>query len=975
MKTLLRSTFIAAPGDLPDQLLTNFHILNDCSFSFTVDQDVAIWNVIRDFTLSHGHAPRIETLEQHFNHTKEFACADRLNEIKILEALIRGDFLRRLETLDEDKRSKETRDLLQEANEILQTGKEIQYGREKIILRGPLDAIRHVLDKSHDLVAPLRGAKLSGDAATAGAFLLERYELVKNDPRKGIGQHSGYQYDDLGGAKRQELWIHAGFTGAGKSTFALNWAYNQAVYYNYSSLFFSLEMHFTQCIMMLYSMHSMHEKFRDIRMQLGLQTNPNNTTGLPYECLEDGKLHEFHPNAEIFFRDFVVPDWESMLGQGYGTVHIEVSDPDKFDFSPADVKAKAELIYSKTPFDMIFVDHLGLMDPTDSRLRDKGTTERLNSVIKDIKHLARSFRRGEGIAVVGLFQISREGYKQAVKVKERTGIALYDLTALSYANECLVGNTLIPTQKGLVPLAHVKVKDKVWSSTGWKKVAHVFDQGVQPLWHLLLGSGAELFGTAGHRVRVLENEQIQWKRLEDLHKGDFVLSSVGGFPRRNVKLPPLKIGFAEKGSDRAGRAIQVPSRITPKLAYLLGTWDGDGSLHPMGVRWTGNRKEQHLRDTICQCFQEVFNQLLQVQESPSRNGSFDLTKWSKPLKRWFEKVAGPRGTAVPEAVLGSSEEVVCAYLKGLFDTDGWINTLGVVGVHLKQGSTFFISQIQMLFSMLGIHTAIQHASTTLKVNGKTYYGVTLIITDRQSKRIFREKIGFTEPAKKTRLEKAITPVKRRETQEIFPVVSAYLRAYNTVHPRDTAWSDVVPPSFYKTRRTVANRGYVPRGNIELLLKLASHRGVDAPDLQFLRALLSFHIETVKTIAPTGASEQVYDLEVGGDHEYQTGSILSHNCERSADIVTATWADPDLEKQNRMQMMCLKARSRKKVEPFLVRVEGSTRRMFRCDDLLTPHVTSPQGQFSPQKGPSGKPRIAKPKGPDIDVDGVIDLINS
>ena len=52
-----------------------------------------------------------------------------------------------------------------------------------------------------------------------------------------------------------------------------------------------------------------------------------------------------------------------------------------------------------------------------------------------MKKLALGFNRGQGIAVVGLFQISREGYKSAVKSKEKTGRAGYDLTHLSYANE------------------------------------------------------------------------------------------------------------------------------------------------------------------------------------------------------------------------------------------------------------------------------------------------------------------------------------------------------------------------------------------------------------------------------------------------------------------------------------------------------------------------------------------------------------
>jgi hypothetical protein len=92
------------------------------------------------------------------------------------------------------------------------------------------------------------------------------------------------------------------------------------------------------------------------------------------------------------------------------------------------MRTRGELLHIKTPFDMIMVDHAGLLS---SRKRYGNTTESLNEVLRDLKKLALSFNRGSGISVVGLFQISREGYKTAHKNGGR-----YNLTALSYANEC-----------------------------------------------------------------------------------------------------------------------------------------------------------------------------------------------------------------------------------------------------------------------------------------------------------------------------------------------------------------------------------------------------------------------------------------------------------------------------------------------------------------------------------------------------------
>jgi hypothetical protein len=134
------------------------------------------------------------------------------------------------------------------------------------------------------------------------------------------------------------------------------------------------------------------------------------------------------PAEREFMTQYVVKDFNDPNNQ-YGSIHIEVADPDKSDFTVIDLRNKAELLRAKDPsISMIVVDHAGLMAP---RNRQPSTTERLNEVVRDLKRLSMSFDRGAGIAVLNLFQISREGYKAAEK-----GGGSYNLTHLSYANEC-----------------------------------------------------------------------------------------------------------------------------------------------------------------------------------------------------------------------------------------------------------------------------------------------------------------------------------------------------------------------------------------------------------------------------------------------------------------------------------------------------------------------------------------------------------
>lgn len=945
MKILLRSTFVVGPNDARerDLLFHNYQALVEAGLSFDVDEDIPVWKFIQDFVLAHGHVPEITTLRSHFQLHGETQVVGRLDVLAALPYITGGDFITRLTDKAEDRRVRATTELLKEATTIIQTGMEIRDGRNTRILKGPQDAIRHIFDKSPAIVAPTLGSRLSGEVTGDGSDFLKEYEKVESDPLAGVGQHVGLDQMDaaLNGAKRNELWIHAGFTGHCKSLMELNWAYNQAVWYHHSSVIFSLEMPYIQCRRLLFALHSTHEKFRDVRVALGLQKDPLATgVGLPYIHIRDGTLHEFHPNAKPFLFDYVVPDlegdkvvegvnpntgepWEDP--RNYGKIHVEVADPSKNDFTVDDLRQRSELIYAKSPFRTIFVDHAGLMSP---RKWVPSTTDRLNEVIRDLKRLAMSFNRGQGIAVVSLFQLSRQGFRTAQKLKEKTGTARYELTDLSYSNECVVEGTNAYTDQGVVPIERVPIGSRVWSSGGWKDVKDYFDQGIQPLWEVVVDRGHQLRATEHHRVRVVADESIQWKAVCDLREGDWVLGckSTYPWPSDPPSLPPLEIRAYEKPNGDQGVPLKVPPHMTEDLAYLLGAWDGDGVTHKKGVGFTGNRKEVALRQRIQDLFLTVFGHPIPCREHLCRPGSFDMFKWSQPLKRWVDDVSGARGCQVPNAIKRSPKACVLAYLQGLFDTDGWINNQYIIGLSMK--SEAFIQQVSELLGALGIACRVKTGTNFLKATGKAYSISTLHVIGWESRVRFGAMIGFTEPSKHDRLQRYLshTPLRKRSDQRLpFP------RLFKSMV------RDCFPGYLGGLRESTAcslRKPEIPEDTVRYVIEQADHRGVQDSRLEFFRGIVNnYHVMRVSHVGPLGVSGHVYDIEVDGDHEYQTGPLLSHNCERSADVVTCSWKDDDLARANRVQFQCLKSRDQSPFEIFQARVEWPTRRLLTCDDVI------------------------------------------
>lgn len=429
MKNLLRSTIVVDPSDNPDLFLENFRLLDSSDQGFEAAEDNAIWTFIQDFVAQHHHVPDVSTLHAHYERMRAQSVVDRLQIVKAARPKTRGDFIKYLEERAEEKRKNKTKNLLAEASDIITKGLSVEVPgqREKRFLMGPVHAIQHILENSPSIVAPTVGSRLSGNVMGDKDDFIKEYQRVKNDPLSGVGQYVGLEQMDitLGGAKRHELWLHAAFTGHMKSTLMLNWAYNQAVYFQHNTLIFSLEMPYHQCRRILYAMHSSHEKFASIHPPL------------EYGKIRDGQLS---PSEEQFLMDVVIPDFTS--GE-YGSVMIEVADPEKIDFTVQDMRNRAETIYASTPFRLLFVDHALLVAP---RGKYSSTTDKINEVIRDCKKLAMGFNKGMGMAVVLLFQISREGYRAALKArglsetKGRKGESsrsnhVYNLTFLSYANE------------------------------------------------------------------------------------------------------------------------------------------------------------------------------------------------------------------------------------------------------------------------------------------------------------------------------------------------------------------------------------------------------------------------------------------------------------------------------------------------------------------------------------------------------------
>jgi replicative DNA helicase len=417
MKRILRSLIDVSddrgfPTISNDDLKSNFIKVRDIKLEMKLSEDHDIFEFIRSYFHSFRECPSILTIYDKYNDGEHQSLIDRLDEIKDTRPYIKSNFenliIHHIEEQHEDK----CKDVLSTAIEILNSGVTINISKRKQEhKKGYRDALKYIVKESDELLSTdLKNTKLKGNVRDNIDMIQNVYFETKNDPSKKIGRFCGLSNIDMNnkGIKKGELWIHAAYTGEMKTTFAVNWAYNNCTRYGWNSYYLSLEMPYEQLNAMIWCLHSANNKF----ISQGYKP-------VDYRKYRDGNLT--NEEEDYFFnvvcRDFSECDY-------YGNIFVERTVE---DLTIPEIKSLAEMYHQDNPIDLMFIDHGGLVPPT---IHTSDFSLAQNSVIRDAKKLALNFDNGQGIPLVLLFQINRQGKAEADKKDGH-----YRMRDLSYANE------------------------------------------------------------------------------------------------------------------------------------------------------------------------------------------------------------------------------------------------------------------------------------------------------------------------------------------------------------------------------------------------------------------------------------------------------------------------------------------------------------------------------------------------------------
>jgi len=460
------------------------------------------------------------------------------------------------------------------------------------------------------------------------------------------------------------------------------------------------------------------------------------------------------------------------------------------------------------------------------------------------------------------------------------------------AGKCVSGDTLVLTDLGLFPikdLACASEEDTTSFNVGvaqeggrQARSAFFYDGGVKPTFSVKSWSGYSVRGTGNHRVRVMaESGCVEWKYLDNIRPGDYlaVNRTTDLWSQDLVDLKPFH-------NTDGYKDLSFPDTFSEKWGLLLGYLVGDGSwAHTQGVAMTVEHPETWDR------LKELFNSLLgshRVQMDQRTEGTGRLEFPSVGMRRFLANLGwvtdcGRYDKMVPWVVLRSPRHVVCAFLRGLFETDG---SAECGGRHITFSSASFrlAHEVQVLLLNLGIVSNIGR-----KWNRKTKrHYANLSIKGVRSRRRFAQLVGFDSEKKQGPLLEALERAQEgKSNTESVP--HQYTRVRNllkSVPKRNSARGEL---GWGRSHLRKALGNVCKPGSKEDLtytrmveaLKVARELGAGKDEMQHFEDLLHQDYFFDPVVSVEEGEDHVYDLNVPDGASFVANGLTNHNTTLSA----------------------------------------------------------------------------------------------
>lgn len=520
---------------------------------------------------------------------------------------------------------------------------------------------------------------------------------------------------------------------------------------------------------------------------------------------------------------------------------------------------------------------LDLLKKAAMNLENEEFMEKFDREFKEVMLLDISGKKQEIINVIDDTEAKRRalitlyqntiptGFKEIDRLNSG-GLAKGELgmiVAASGTGKCIVGDSLIYTEEGIIEIKDIpkyfhvdpvtnesEVRVASYTEQGEytpRNTSHWYNLGLSKTIKITTKSGYSVEGTPEHPLLVMNSKgELEYKELEKLEKGGYVALA--------------------KGTDMWASE----NKVSEEEAYLMALLVADGHLATRNIISLSNSDEE-----IVAHYKQQIENLWGVRHVYSKQSNtsktMDHTFSNKELKSKLELQGMKMVTAaykeVPHTVLQSSKNVVKRFVQGMFDTEGSIykGTL-----ELTTASKRLAEQIQVVLLNFGIRASLKPK----RVKGyeqNNYYRLSITgLALRQ----FHKEIGFRLNSKnQSRLEEAV----RKDVNtnvEVIPNQGERLRRVKDNHFKGKEHWDGHNQKLDGRR---LNGYFYNRVNPskETLDYILSYTEKSDKDTEFLKSVAeNMLFEPVEIIEESEAV--VYDFTVPETHSFVANGIISHN---------------------------------------------------------------------------------------------------
>jgi ribonucleoside-diphosphate reductase alpha chain len=251
---------------------------------------------------------------------------------------------------------------------------------------------------------------------------------------------------------------------------------------------------------------------------------------------------------------------------------------------------------------------------------------------------------------------------------------------------CLPYHALVSTPQGMVPIGeivdHEQVGLEVYDSQGSTRVVAVKDNGRKPVWRVKLRNGSFVEATADHVVKAVSERrtQPQWLRVDQLRPG----MRMHLHPHRSKVADPVRVAVGAGGIDTAFDLLDETDRVAVAEAALAGWLQADGFVgqYARGTNRSLTLEFQVANDdefdwiseNLDVAFPDVHRKVREADTQTIRVRRIRL--YGEVLREFVERWdLLTRGTEmrVPQRLFTSSHDEIAAYLRSLFQADGYIS--------------------------------------------------------------------------------------------------------------------------------------------------------------------------------------------------------------------------------------------------------------------------------------------------------------